>query len=109
LTVAGNSQTNAGDIAKPVQMTSGKRTKITTRWASRWSRLYDHAFASPGLNARRTDEKYGGSNLRLSCDVDVEWFGEADPGVIGAHPPLMSNVRIPEFLETVSAIPTNRP
>jgi hypothetical protein len=64
---------------------------------------------SGGLNARRTDEKYGDSKLLLGCDVDVEWFGEADPGVIGAHSPLMSNVRIREYLETVSAIPTNRP
>jgi hypothetical protein len=64
---------------------------------------------SGGLNARRTDEKYGDSKLPLGCDVDVEWFGEADPGVIGAHSPLMANVGIREFLETVSAIPTNRP
>lgn len=35
---------------------------------------------SGGLNARRTDEKYGGSSdLLPGCDVDYEWFGEARP------------------------------
>jgi hypothetical protein len=33
LTVAGNAELKAGDIASPVQMTSGKRRKITTRYA----------------------------------------------------------------------------
>jgi len=35
---------------------------------------------SGGLNARRTDEKYGGSSdLLPGCDVDYQWFGEARP------------------------------
>ena len=31
VTVAGNAESKAGDIAKPVQITNGNRTKITNR------------------------------------------------------------------------------
>ena len=31
VTVSGNAETKAGDIAKPVQITKGNRTKITNR------------------------------------------------------------------------------
>src|SRR5690349_12827505 len=44
--VAENTETMAGDIARPVQITNGKRTKITNRYVSRCSTLYDEASAS---------------------------------------------------------------
>ena len=34
VTAAGNAEAKAGDIARPVQITNGKRTKITNRYVS---------------------------------------------------------------------------
>src|SRR5262245_48100619 len=53
VTVDGTADTNAGDIASPVQMTSGNRTKITRMYVSRCTRLYDHASAATGRANRR--------------------------------------------------------
>jgi hypothetical protein len=43
-----NRELKAGDIASPVQITSGKRTKITIRYAVLWSTLYEKASALSG-------------------------------------------------------------
>src|SRR3954447_18647281 len=52
-TVQGNAETNAGDIARPVQIINGNRTRITNKYVSRWSKLYDQASVSLGRSKRR--------------------------------------------------------
>src|SRR5271170_5421482 len=53
LTAAGTAESNAGDIARPVQITSGNRTKITVRYAVRCITLYEWASVSFDCSRRR--------------------------------------------------------
>ncbi len=48
ITVHGNAPLNAGDIASPVQISSGNNTKITIRYVARCTTLYDRASAASG-------------------------------------------------------------
>src|ERR1700733_570276 len=53
LTAAGIAESKAGDIARPVQITSGNRKKITVRYAVRCITLYEWASVSSGGPRRR--------------------------------------------------------
>ena len=87
----------AGDIARPVQMTNGNRTKITRRYVSRCSTLYDQASSSLAGRKRKcwaiTFESAlhersarAGSKFRRKCPVkqsedDVKQAGQySNPG-----------------------------
>src|SRR5271170_1874984 len=53
VTAAGTAESKAGDIARPVQITSGNRTKITVRYTVRCITLYEWAsFSSDGSRRR---------------------------------------------------------
>src|SRR5579863_7232340 len=47
-TPAGNTELKPGDNASPVQITKGKKTKITARYVIRCTALYENASARSG-------------------------------------------------------------
>ncbi len=53
LTAAGIAETKEGDMARPVQIISGNRTKIMSRYAMRCNTLYDQASSAPGRAKRK--------------------------------------------------------
>src|SRR5690242_10840030 len=62
-TAFGNAETNPGDIARPVHTISGVKTKITSKYVSRCSTLYDHASSAPGRLNRRCSRKEAASRF----------------------------------------------
>src|SRR5207253_4144979 len=86
LTAAGIAETKEGDMARPVQIISGNRTKIMSRYAMRCNTLYDQASSAPGREAqmlRTGDREAREGDVRESGQQNLPRMrlGESDGNV----------------------------